>query len=91
MRQIYDEFTKGYAGQPPLAECDQKFGKQKWRGDLRSKELKRYQRRKKLVDAIERGMQKYNKPLDTIIEYIEQFRGDKLLTWIMNGHLPADL
>ena len=91
VRQIYDEFTKGYAGQPPLAECDQKFGKQKWRGDLRSKELKRYQRRKKLVDAIERGMQKYNKPLDTIIEYIEQFRGDKLLTWIMNGHLPADL
>lgn len=88
VRQIYDEFTKGFGGQPPLAELDEKYGKLMWRGDLRLKELKRFQRRKKLVDAIERGMQRYGKSADEIIQYIEDFRGDKSLTWVMNGHLP---
>ena len=91
VREIYDEFTKGFRGQPALCELDARFGKHEWRGDLRSKQSKRYQRRKKLCDAITRGMQKYDKSADEIIGYIEEFRGDKLLTWVMNGNLPADL
>lgn len=91
VREIYDEFTKGFRGQPALCELDARFGKHEWRGDLRSKQSKRYQRRKKLCDAITRGMQKYDKSADEIIDYIEEFRGDKLLTWVMNGNLPADL
>lgn len=91
VREIYDEFTVGFRGQPALCELDARFGKHEWRGDLRSKQSKRFQRRKKLCDAISRGMQKYNKSADEIIDYIEEFRGDKLLTWVMNGNLPADL
>lgn len=91
VREIYEEFTKGFRGQPALCEMDARFGKHEWRGDLRSKQSKRYQRRKKLCDAITRGMQKYDKSADEIIGYIEEFRGDKLLTWVMNGNLPADL
>lgn len=91
VKEIYDEFTKGFRGQPPLCEMDNKYGKHEWRGDSRSKESKRYQRRKKLCDAIARGMQKYDKPAEEIIRYIEEFRGDKSLTWVMNGNLPADL
>lgn len=91
VREIYDEYTKGFKGQPPLCELDQKFGKLRWRGDSRSKESKRYQRRKRLCDAIKRGMQKYNKSEDEIINYIEEFRGDKSLTWVMNGNLPPDI
>jgi len=91
VKEIHDEFTKGFKGQPPLCDLDAKFGKHEWRGDSRSKESKRYQRRKKLCDAIERGMIKYGKPADEIIRYIEEFRGDKSLTWVMNGNLPHDL
>ena len=91
VKEIYDEYTKGFRGQPPLCEMDARFGKHDWRGDLRSKESKRFQRRKKLCDAIARGMKKYNKSADEIIRYIEEFRGDKSLTWIMNGNLPPDL
>lgn len=91
VREIYDEFTKGFRGQPPLCEMDSRFGKHEWRGDSRSKESKRYQRRKKLCDSITRGMEKYDKSADEIIRYIEEFRGDKSLTWVMNGNLPADL
>ncbi|CCE89027.1 Piso0_001825 [Millerozyma farinosa CBS 7064] len=91
VKEIYDEFTKGFRGQPPLCEMDARFGKHEWRGDSRSKESKRYQRRKKLCDAISKGMQKYDKSADEIIRYIEEFRGDKSLTWIMNGNLPPDL
>lgn len=91
VKEIYDEFTKGFKGQPPLCEMDTKYGKHEWRGDSRSKESKRYQRRKKLCDAIERGMIKYNKSAEEIIAYIEEFRGDKSLTWVMNGNLPPDI
>lgn len=91
VKEIYDEFTKGFRGQPPLCEMDSKYGKHEWRGDSRSKESKRYQRRKKLCDAIARGVQKYDKPAEEIIRYIEEFRGDKSLTWVMNGNLPPDL
>ncbi|KAG7661439.1 uncharacterized protein J8A68_005017 [[Candida] subhashii] len=91
VKEIYDEFTKGFKGQIPLCEMDEKYGKHEWRGDSRSKESKRYQRRKKLCDAIERGMLKYGKTADEIIQFIESFRGDKSLTWVMNGNLPADL
>lgn len=91
VKEIYDEFTKGFKGQPPLCEMDAKYGKHEWRGDSRSKESKRYQRRKKLCDAIDRGMIKYNKSAEEIIAYIEEFRGDKSLTWIMNGNLPPDI
>lgn len=91
VREIYEEFTKGFRGQLPLREMDEQYGKQSWRGDSRSKWLKRFQRRKKLCDAIERGMEKYDKSADDIISYIEEFRGDKSLTWVMNGNLPSDL
>lgn len=91
VKEIYDEFTKGFRGQPPLCEMDARFGKHEWRGDSRSKESKRYQRRKKLCDAIKRGMKKYDKSAEEIIRYIEEFRGDKSLTWVMNGNLPPDL
>lgn len=91
VKEIYDEFTKGFRGQPALCEMDAKYGKHEWRGDSRSKESKRYQRRKKLCDAIERGMLKYGKPEEEIIRYIEEFRGEKSLTWVMNGNLPEDL
>lgn len=91
VKEIYDEFTKGFRGQPPLCEMDSRFGKHEWRGDSRSKESKRYQRRKKLCDSIARGMQKYDKSAEEIIRYIEEFRGDKSLTWVMNGNLPSDL
>lgn len=91
VKEIYDEFTKGFRGQPPLCEMDSRFGKHEWRGDSRSKESKRYQRRKKLCDSIARGMQKYDKSADEIIRYIEEFRGDKSLTWVMNGNIPSDL
>ncbi|CAI5757980.1 unnamed protein product [Candida verbasci] len=91
IREIYDEFYKGYKGQEPLCELDAKYGKHVWRGDSRSKESKRFQRRKKLCDAIQRGMIKYGKSADEIIDFIEKFRGDKSLTWIMNGNLPPDI
>lgn len=91
VKDIYDEFTRGFRGQPPLREMDERFGKHEWRGDSRSKELKRFQRRKKLCDAIERGMAKYGKTALDIIQYIEDFRGEKSLTWVMNGNLPRDL
>ncbi|EEQ39993.1 hypothetical protein EJF18_50717 [Clavispora lusitaniae] len=91
VKEIYDEFTKGFRGQPPLREMDERFGKYEWRGDSRSKESKRFQRRKKLCDAIERGMTKYGKSVEEIINYIEEFRGEKSLTWVMNGNLPRDL
>lgn len=91
VKEIYDEFTKGFRGQPPLRQMDERFGKHEWRGDSRSKESKRFQRRKKLCDAIERGMAKYAKSAEEIISYIEEFRGDKSLTWVMNGNLPRDL
>lgn len=91
VREIYDEYTKGFKGQPPLCELDQRYGKAHWRGDSRSKESKRFQRRKRLCDAIHNGMSRFNKSADEIISYIEEFRGDKSLTWIMNGNLPADL
>lgn len=91
VKEIYDEFTKGFRGQIPLREMDERFGKHEWRGDSRSKESKRFQRRKKLCDAIERGMGKYGKSGEEIISYIEEFRGDKSLTWVMNGNLPRDL
>lgn len=91
VREIYDEFTKGFRGQIPLREMDAHYGKHEWRGDSRLKESKRYQRRKKLCDSIERGMRKYGKTADEITLYIEEFRGEKSLTWIMNGNLPQDL
>lgn len=89
--EIYEEYTKGFRGQPPLREMDERYGKHEWRGHSRSKESKRYQRRKRLCDAIEHGMKKYDKSADDIIRYIESFRGDKSLTWVMNGNLPDDL
>lgn len=91
VKEIYDEFTKGFRGQPALCDLDEKYGKNQWRGDSRSKESKRYQRRKRLCDAIKKGMVKYEKTADEIISYIEEFRGDKSLTWVMNGNLPEDL
>lgn len=91
VEEIYIEFTKGFRGQPPLRELDQRFGKFEWRGDSRTKESKRYQRRKKLCEAIERGMLKYHKSAEEIIRYIEDFRKTKSLTWVMNGNLPEDL
>lgn len=91
VEEIYIEFTKGFRGQPPLRELDQRFGKYEWRGDSRTKESKRYQRRKKLCEAIERGMLKYHKSAEEIIRYIEEFRKSKSLTWVMNGNLPEDL
>ncbi|RLV93372.1 hypothetical protein JA1_002514 [Spathaspora sp. JA1] len=91
VKEIYDEFTKGFKGQLPLCQMDEKYGKSEWRGDSRSKESKRFQRRKKLCDAIDRGTIKYNKSVEEIIGYIEEFRGDKSLTWVMNGNLPSDL
>lgn len=91
VKEIYDEFTKGFRGQIPLRDMDSRFGKYEWRGDSRSKESKRFQRRKKLCDAIERGMAKYDKSAEEIIQYIENFRKDKSLTWVMNGNLPHDL
>lgn len=91
VKEIYDEYTKGFKGQPPLSELDDRFGKMQWRGDSRSKESKRFQRRKRLCDAITRGMTKYNKLADEIIAYIERHRGDKSLTWVMNGNIPLDL
>lgn len=91
VKEIYYEFTKGFQGQPPLRELDNRFGKHQWRGDSRTKESKRFQRRKKICDAIERGMSKYAKSAEEIIQYIEEFRKDKSLTWVMNGNLPKDL
>lgn len=91
IKEIYDEFTKGYQGQMALKEMDSKYGKHEWRGDSRSKELKRFQRRKRLHDAIERGVLKYEKTAEEIILYIEGFRGERSLTWVMNGNLPPDL
>lgn len=91
VQEIYDEFTKGFKGQIPLKDMDEAYGKHEWRGDSRSKESKRFQRRKKLCDAIDRGVEKFNQPIEEIIRKIEHFRGDKSLTWIMNGHLPAEL
>lgn len=91
VKEIWEEFTKGFKGQPALCELDDRYGKAQWRGDSRSKESKRYQRRKRLCDAINKGMVKYNKSADEIISYIEEFRGDKSLTWVMNGNLPEDL
>lgn len=91
VREIYDEFFKGFKGQGPLCEMDEKYGKLNWRGDSRSKESKRYQRRKRLCDAIKRGSYKYNKTDDEMIEYLENFRKEKSLTWVMNGHIPDDL
>ncbi|RCK54819.1 High-osmolarity-induced transcription protein 1 [Candida viswanathii] len=91
VKEIYDEFYSGYKGQEPLCGLDAKYGKHEWRGDSRSKESKRYQRRKKLCDAIQRGMLKYGKSADEVIEYLEDFRKEKSLTWLMNGNLPEDL
>ncbi|KAG5421649.1 hypothetical protein I9W82_000741 [Candida metapsilosis] len=91
VREIYDEFYKGYKGQGPLCEMDEKYGKLNWRGDSRTKESKRYQRRKRLCDAIKRGSYKYNKSDDEMIEYLESFRKEKSLTWVMNGNIPDDL
>jgi len=91
IRDIYDEFFKGYKGQGPLCEMDAKYGKLNWRGDSRSKESKRYQRRKRICDAIKRGSYKYNKLDDEMIEYLESFRKEKSLTWVMNGNIPEDL
>ncbi|KAI5953659.1 hypothetical protein KGF54_003031 [Candida jiufengensis] len=91
VRDIYQEFYHGYKNQEPLCELDAKYGKHEWRGDSRSKESKRYQRRKRLCDAIKRGAYKYNKTDDEMIEYLEAYRKEKSLTWIMNGHLPPDL
>lgn len=91
VKEIYNEYTRGFRGQPPLREMDERFGKHEWRGDSRSKESKRFQRRKKLCDAIERGMEKYGKSADEIVSYIEEFRANKSLTWVMNGNLPRDL
>lgn len=91
VKEIYDEFTVGFRGQPPLREMDERYGKHEWRGDSRSKESKRFQRRKKLCDAIERGMQKFGKTAEEVQNFIEEFRGDKSLTWVMNGNLPEGL
>ncbi|KAI5969475.1 hypothetical protein CANMA_001543 [Candida margitis] len=91
VREIYDEFYKGYKGQEPLCQMDAIYGKNNWRGDSRSKESKRFQRRKRLCDAIKRGSYKYNKSDDEMIDYLESYRKEKSLTWIMNGHIPADL
>lgn len=91
VKEIYYEFTKGFQGQPPLRELDHRLGKYQWRGDSRTKESKRYQRRRKLCEAIERGMNKYAKSAEDIIQYIEDFRKNKSLTWVMNGNLPKDL
>lgn len=91
VKEIYTEFTKGFRGQPPLRELDDRFGKQEWRGDSRTKESKRFQRRRKLCEAIERGMAKYDKSAEEIIQYMEEFRNHRSLTWMMNGNLPKDL
>lgn len=91
VREIYEEYTKGFRGQPPLRDFDARYGKHEWRGDSRLKESKRFQRRKKLCDSIERGMRKYGKTAEEITQYIEEFRGEKSLTWVMNGNLPQDL
>ncbi|KAI5961531.1 hypothetical protein KGF57_001656 [Candida theae] len=91
VREIYDEFYKGIKGQEPLCELDEKYGKLKWRGNSRSKDSKRYQRRKRLCEAIKRGSQKYNKSDDEMIEYFETFRKNKSLTWLMNGNIPEEL
>lgn len=91
VKEIYDEFYSGYKGQEPLCGLDAKYGKHEWRGDSRSKESKRYQRRKKLCDAIQRGVLKYGKTADEVIEYLEDYRKEKSLTWLMNGNLPEDL
>lgn len=91
VQEIYDEFTKGFRGQPPLKEMDERYGKHEWRGDLRSKESKRFQRRKKLCDAIERGVVKFAQTPEEVIQRIEDFRGEKSLTWVMNGNLPDEL
>ncbi|EGV66643.1 hypothetical protein PSN45_002746 [Yamadazyma tenuis] len=91
VKEIYEEFYNGFKGQPPLVELDQRYGKAQWRGDSRSKESKRYQRRKRLCDAIKKGTVKYDKTPEEIIKYIEEFRGDKSLTWVMNGNIPKDL
>lgn len=91
VKEIYDEFYHGYKGQEPLCGLDAKYGKHEWRGDSRSKESKRYQRRKKLCDAIQRGILKYGKTADEVIEYLEDYRKEKSLTWLMNGNLPDDL
>ncbi|KAI5966431.1 uncharacterized protein KGF55_000740 [Candida pseudojiufengensis] len=91
VREIYQEFYHGYKNQEPLCVLDSKYGKHDWRGDSRSKESKRYQRRKRLCDAIKKGAYKYNKTDDEMIEYLETFRKQKSLTWIMNGNLPPDL
>ncbi|KAM9886285.1 hypothetical protein OXX79_014294, partial [Metschnikowia pulcherrima] len=72
VKEIYDEFTVGFRGQPPLREMDERYGKHEWRGDSRSKESKRFQRRKKLCDAIERGMSKFGKTAEEIQEFIEE-------------------
>lgn len=91
VKEIYHEFTKGIQGQPPLRDLDRRFGRDQWRGDSRTKESKRFQRRRKLCDAIERGMAKYAKSAEEVIQYIEEFRSNKSLTWVMNGNLPKDL
>lgn len=91
VNEIYDEFNKGFRGQIPLKDMDDRYGKHEWRGDSRSKESKRFQRRKKLCDAIDRGCVRFNQSPEEIIRRIEEFRGDKSLTWIMNGNLPAEL
>ncbi|KAI3406329.2 tgs1 [Candida oxycetoniae] len=91
VREVYDEFFKGYNGQEPLCELDAKYGKHEWRGDSRSKESKRYQRRKRLCDVIKRSAYKLSKSDDAIINILENYRMEKSLTWIMNGHLPPEL
>lgn len=91
VQEIYDEFNIGFKDQLPLKLLDQKYGKHEWRGDSRSKESKRFQRRKKLCDAIDRGVIKFDRTPQDIIGMIERFRGDKSLTWVMNGNFPPEL
>ena len=49
VREIYDEFFKGYKGQEPLCELDEKYGKSEWRGDSRSKESKDFKEERSCV------------------------------------------
>lgn len=91
IKKMYTKFTQGYNGQFPLRELDERFGKLQWRGDSKSKESKRVQLWKKLCEAIEQSIFKYHKSAEKIIQYIEEFREHKSLTWAMNGNLPKDL
>lgn len=91
VQEIYDEFYKGYNGQEPLCELDNKYGKLNWRGDSKTKDSKRYQRRKRLCDTIKKYAKSLGKTDLEVIAILEEFRMEKSLTWIMNGHLPPQL